>query len=145
MAFRFPLASVLNFRESMERREELALKKILLEMAHVQREIDRLTAELAAAQRMREESLQRPIPAFQLQAMMQEADAAVERKRVLLESLTALERQRAEQTRVYQAAHRGRRMLSELLEQQHELWEQEQARAQQKAVDDVFASRNQRG
>ena len=145
MGFRFPLASVLSLRESMERREELALKKILLDMAHVRREIEHLDAELAAAHRMREESLQRPIPAFQLQSMLRDADAAIERRRVLVESLAALERQRSEQTRVYQAAHCGRRMLSDLLEQQRDLWEQEQARNAQKVIDDVFASRSQRG
>ncbi len=145
MAFRFPLASVLGFRENIERREELALSKIQLEMARVQHEIDQATAELAAAQRAREECMREPIPAAQLQAMLHGADAAAERKKKLLESMAVLEQQRGEQMRVYQAAHRDRRVLSDLLAQQREEWEVKQGRAQQKMLDDVFISRNMRG
>jgi flagellar export protein FliJ len=145
MGFRFPLASVLGFRENIERREELALSKIQMEMARVQHEIDQVTADLAAAQRAREDSMRRPIPAAQLQDMLHGADAAAERKKKLLESMAALEQQRGEQMRVYQAAHRDRRVLSDLLAQQREAWEVKQGRAQQKMLDDVFISRNMRG
>jgi flagellar export protein FliJ len=144
MAFRFPLAAVLAFRESLERREELALTKIQLEMARVQHEIEQVTAELAAAQRMREESMKQPIPAAQLQSMLHASDAAGERKKKLKEALAALEHQRGEQMRVYQAAHRARQVLSDLRAQQHEAWEQDQARQQQKTLDDIFTSRSQR-
>lgn len=144
MAFRFTLASVLAFRESMERREELTLAKIQLEMARVQHEIEHVTAELAVAQRMREENLRRPIPAAQLQSMLRAADAATEQKKKLVETLAALEHQRGEQMRVYQTAHRARRVFSDLRAQQRELWEQNQVRQQQKTLDDIFASRSQR-
>ncbi len=145
MGFRFALASVLGFRESIERREELALKKIQLEMARVQHEIEQVNAELSRAQQMREEHMRTPISAAQLQAMLSGAEATAERKKTLLESLAVLEQQRAEQMTVYQAAHRARRMLSDLQAQQKEAWEQEQARRQQKTIDDIFASRNLRG
>jgi len=69
----------------------------------------------------------------------------MERRRALVDSLAALERRRGEQLKMYQIAHRERRMLSNLLEQQRDEWEQEQARAQQKIIDDLFASRRQRG
>ena len=145
MAFRFTLASVLGFRESIERREELALTKIQLEMARVQREIETATAELAAAQRMREDSMRRPIPAAQLQTMLLAAETVAERKKTLLESLAVLEQKRGEQMRAYQAAHRGRQVLSDLRTQQRETWDQDQARAQQKTLDDLFAARSRRG
>lgn len=145
MAFRFTLASVLGFRESIERREELTLTKIQLEMARVQREIEQADAELAAGQRMREESLRQPIPAAQLQSMVLAAETVAERKKNLLEALSALEQKRGEQMRAYQAAHRARQVLSDLRAQQREAWEQDQARAQQKTLDDLFAARSQRG
>jgi len=144
MAFRFTLASVLAVRESMERREELALTKIQLEMARVQHEIERVNAELGEAQRIREESMRQPIPAAQLQGMLRSADVATERKKRLVESLAALKRQRGEQMRVYQTARRARQVLSELRTQHFEAWEQEQARMQQKILDDIFAARSQR-
>jgi flagellar export protein FliJ len=144
MAFRFSLTSVLGVRESLERLEELALTRIQLEMARVRHEIEKTNADLAEAQRVREESMRKPIPAAQLQSMLQAADAAAERKAKLMESLVLLERQRGEQMRAYQAARRGRQVLSDLREQHLEAWEQEQARTQQKILDDIFASRNQR-
>jgi len=55
MGFRFPLASVLQFRESIEKREELALQKVQFEVARVRRRIDELTEELAKASDEREE------------------------------------------------------------------------------------------
>jgi flagellar export protein FliJ len=144
MAFRFTLASVLGVRESLERREELALTKIQLEMARVQHEIENVNAELAQAQRKREECMRQPIPAAQLQTMLHAADAATERKKKLLESLVVLERQRGEQMRAYQAARRARQVLSDLRAQHLEAWELEQARTQQKTIDDMFATRKQR-
>jgi len=145
MAFRFPLASVLAFRESLERREELALTKIQLEMARVQHEIEQLTAELVAAQRARDESMRRPIPAAKLQEMLHASDAVAERKKKLQETLAGLEQQRSEQLRAYHAAHRARQVLTDLRIQHHDAWDQRQARAQQKMLDDVFASRSRRG
>jgi flagellar export protein FliJ len=144
MAFRFTLASVLGVRESLERREELALTKIQLEMARVQHGIEKVNAELAEAQQMREECMRQPIPAAQLQTMLHAAGAATERKTKLLESLVVLERQRGEQMRAYQAARRARQVLSDLRAQHLEAWELEQARTQQKIIDDIFATRNQR-
>lgn len=144
MAFRFTLASVLGFRESIERREDLALAKLQLEMARVRHEIDLVTEDLAAAQRRREESMRQPIPAAELQSMLRAADVAAERRKKLLESLAALEHQRGEQMRIYQTARRARQVLSDLRTQHRDTWEQEQARAQQKVLDDIFGSRSHR-
>jgi flagellar export protein FliJ len=144
MAFRFALASVLGIRESLERREELTLTRIQLEMARVRHEIEKVDAELAEAQRMREECMRQAIPAAQLHGMLHAASTAGERKKNLLESLLGLERQRCEQMQVWQAARRARQVLSDLRAQHLEAWEQEQARTQQKMLDDLFATRNQR-
>src|ERR1700744_1461099 len=76
MAFRFPLASVLGFRESVERREELALARVQLEMARVQHEIERVTEDLAEAQRKREECMRKAIPAAEVQSMLRAAGIA---------------------------------------------------------------------
>jgi flagellar export protein FliJ len=145
MAFRFTLASVLAVRESLERREELALMKIQLEMARVRHEIEKVDAELAEAQRIREESMRQPIPAAQLQSMLYAAEAATDRKKKLLAALMELERRRGEQMRTYQTVRRARQVLTDLRAQHLEAWELEQARAQQKMLDDIFVSRNQRG
>ena len=145
MGFRFPLATVLRFRQGLEKREELALKKVLLEIAQTRRRIEQLSADIARAEDERENALRRSITAFQLQSMLSEASAAIDRRRVLLESLVPLEQRRVQQMKAYQAAHRDRQMLSDMASRQRDAYEQDRTRAQQKMLDDVFASRAQRG
>jgi flagellar export protein FliJ len=145
MAFRFSLASVLSYRESLERREELALQRIQMEMAQVRKAIDQLTGQIAQAQQTIERVMQKALPAMQMQSMLNQANAAGERKRALLASLEALEQKRQQQMRTYQDAHRSRRMLSDMAKQRRDAWEQERVKSQQKFLDDIFAARARRG
>lgn len=145
MGFNFPLASVLRFRESVERQEELELRKVQLEAAGVRRSIEQATMEIAIAQQTRETALQQPLPAAHLQAMLRAADGAIEKKKKLLAILQKLEEQSAARMQRYQTAHRNRQMLSDLETRQRDSWELQQGKTQQKAVDDLFGARHQRG
>ena len=144
MGFRFPLAPVLRFRESIEKREELALQKVQLEVARVRRRIDELTDELSKASDAREKEMQKCLSAYRLQHMEAETNAALEAKQTLFATLEALQRQRDMQMKLYQAAHGGRQMLTDLLTQTRNEWELDLEKAQQKRLDDIFASRLQR-
>lgn len=144
MPFHFPLASVLRLRKSIERREEMALKASLLELARVHRRIDELTDEMAKACQDREKALRNSTTANRLQSMQIEINAAIEAKQILFETLQTLKLQRDTQMEVYKTAHSGRQVLSDLLAQQKNLYEQEQLHRQQKQVDDIFATRWQR-
>jgi flagellar biosynthesis chaperone FliJ len=77
--------------------------------------------------------------------MLKQTDLLADRKKALIESLAALDRERDIQTRRYQAAHRDRQMLSDMSARKKEAYEQERTRAQQKFLDDIFATRAQRG
>jgi flagellar export protein FliJ len=145
VGFRFTLESVLRFREGIEKREELALQKIQREAARVRRRIDELTEGLAKAGNEREDALQSWMPAFRLKDLQDEISAAVDARQVLMETLATLKSQGDAQMKVYQAARVNRRMLTDLQKQQREAWEQSQLRMEQKRMDDVFASRAQRG
>jgi flagellar export protein FliJ len=145
MAFQFPLATVLRFRKSLERREELALQKVLIEVAQHRRKIEQLNAKIADAEKMREETLRRAIPAFQLQSMLSEIQLATDRRRSLIESLVPLEQKRIRQMSVYQTALRNRQILSDLEQRQREAYELQRTRAQQKQIDDIFGARAYRG
>jgi flagellar FliJ protein len=144
MAFRFPLATVLRFRASVEKREDLALQMLLLEMARTRRQIEQMTTEIEGAHVARSKAMQNPIVAFQIQVMDNDIETAADRKKKLLESLAALDRQRDIQTRKYQAAHRDRQTLSDMSIQQREAYDQERARTEQKFLDDIFATRARR-
>ena len=144
MPFHFPLASVLRLRESIEKREEVALNKIQLEVARVRHRIDELADEMARAWQEREKALQKTIQANRLQTMQVELDAATETKRILSETMQTLKHQRAAQMKSYHNAHRQRQMLTDLFAQEKRAYELEQTRRQQKVLDDIMASRWQR-
>jgi flagellar export protein FliJ len=144
MAFQFPLATVLRFRESIERREERALQRVQMEMARVSRQLDELNVAIAQAHSTREQAMQQTMPAGHLHTMVWEAQAAVERRNFLLATLQTLDQQREKQMKIYQAAHRDRETLINLFNRQRSEYEQRQVRAQQKYLDDIFVARRQR-
>jgi len=141
VAFRFPLASVLRLRKTIERRAEVSLKSAQLEVARARRRIDELTGEMAKPWQDREKALGASTPANRLQLMQVEINAAIEARRILFETLQTLKLQRDAQMKAYQTAHRGRQVLTDLETQYRDLYEQEELRRQQKQVDEIFASR----
>lgn len=145
MAFRFTLEQVLRVRQSIERREELALQRAVLEVARVLRRIEELTEELAAANRKREEALKQPMQAYLLQGMDAEITAITEARQTMFDTLKIVQGQRDQQRKIYQAAHNGRQMLTDLEKEQRDEYELEEVKAQQRTLDDLFAARIQRG
>jgi flagellar export protein FliJ len=145
MGFRFPLATVLRVRESIEKREERALQKIQVEMVRLRRQLEELSAGIANEHLAREDAMQRLMPAGHLHTMLWETQAAIEKEKALLHALESLDTQRVEQMKLYQAAHRSRETLTGMLNEQREEYAREQARTQQKYLDDIFIARRQRG
>ena len=144
MPFRFSLATVLRIRESLEKREERALQKIQLEMARVLHQIEELNAEITKSHEAREHAMQQPIPASHLQMLVWQVQAAGEKRGRLFQELLVLEQQRDQQIKVYQQAHRDRETLTDMSNQQRDIYEQEQARSEQKTLDDIFMARRHR-
>jgi flagellar export protein FliJ len=141
LPFRFSLASVLQFRKSIERRAEISLMSTQLEIARARHRIDELTEEMAKACQEREKDLRNFASATCLQAKQAEISAAIEAKQTMLETVQTLKLQQVNQMKAYQAAHRDRQALTDLRTRQKNLYEQEEMRRQQKQLDDIFASR----
>jgi flagellar export protein FliJ len=135
---------VLRVRESLEKREERALQKIQLEMARVLHQIEELNAEIRKSHEAREHAMQQPIPASHLQMLIWQVQVAGEKRGTLVQDLLVLEQQRDQQIKVYQQAHRDRETLTGMSNQQRDLYEQEQARGEQKTLDDIFMARRHR-
>jgi flagellar export protein FliJ len=144
MPFRFPLEAVLLVRENAEKREEHALQSIQLEIARMLRMVEELSANIARAHADREQALQRPIPALQLHSFLWETVTAAEKKKVLLSRLQSMELERDRQMQKYQAAHRDHETVIDMFTEQQDAYEQEQARNQQKNLDDIFIARRHR-
>jgi len=112
-----------------------------LEIARAHHRIGELTDEMAKACQEREKDLRNSTPAICLQAKQAEISAAIAAKETLLETVQALNLQRVNQMKAYQAAHRDCQALTDLRTQQKNLYEQEETRRQQKQLDDIFVSR----
>jgi flagellar FliJ protein len=143
MAFRFSLATVLRFRESLEKREELALQTTRFEVARVQRLIEESTARIAQKCGSLESAMRRTLQANLLQLTLSELNEAVEERQALLRNLDVLQKKQIEQLRSYRISHNGRQMLTDMFTQQRNAYEQKQMRAEQKLLDDIFAARSQ--
>ena len=141
MAFRFSLATVLQVRDSIEKREELALQKVQFEIANVRNQIEILTATIKNKQSEQEQSLQRPTPARDLQALINEIHCSMNARQLLYNSLEKLTLEQQRRMKAYQTAHAARQMLTEMLTQQRESYDREQLRNEQKALDEVFSAR----
>ena len=141
MGFKFPLATVLRLRESIEKREERALQQLNLEIARVRGQIDELTRQISDAHQAREQALRQMLPASHLHAMLQEAQTADQRKLALLGALQTLGEQRDKQIKVYQAAHRDHETILSLCNGMRSSYEQEQLRTEQRNLDDIFMAR----
>jgi len=144
VAFRFTLEQVLRVRLSLERREELALQRTELEVARVRRRIEEQTEAIAAVNRRRHEALKKPMQAYLLQGMDAEINAAIDARKRALEDLKVAMERRDAQLKMYQMAHNGRQMLTDLEKQQRTEYDLEEMKAQQKKLDDLFAARIQR-
>jgi flagellar export protein FliJ len=142
--FRFTLATLLRVRESIEKREEIALQRAEAESARVRQQIEAMTAEITRAGEAREMALREPIKAHRLQGMDAEINAAIAARSALIETLQTLKERRDAQLKRYQSAYSNRQMLTDLSTQQRNEYEQEEVRAQQKRLDDIFAARIQR-
>jgi flagellar biosynthesis chaperone FliJ len=143
MGFRFSLSTVLRFRESVEKREELALQTIQLKIAQVRRSIEEQAEIIARKYDSVEIAMRHPLQANLLQLMLSELSEAIEEKQTLLLNLEVLQQRRKEQLKSYRVAHGGRQMLTDIFTQQKNAYEQRQLRAQQKMLDDIFAARSQ--
>jgi Flp pilus assembly protein TadG len=128
----------------VQKQEERALQKIVLEMARAARQIDQLTAEIAEAFDAEERAMQRPIPASEVQMLVWKKQAAVEQRTSLERDRQTLEQQRDRQLKVYHSAYRNSETLIQLRDSQRDLYELETVRADQKRLDDIFGARRQR-
>ena len=144
MAFQFPLATVLRLREIAEEREERVLGQILTQMARARNNLAELHAQHAASICRRETELQRPMAVSELHVFYGEMRLLEEKQQLAREQIEKLEALRVQQTRVYEAAHQARELLSDMRAKQVDVYEYELGRREQATLDDNFSSRRAR-
>jgi len=144
MAFQFSLAGVLKLRESVERREYLALEKIHMEIAHTEaqlREVHELRSQL---EERRQAELAEGVPSIQLQGAIEQELALEHRRDAIKAKLKELDAQRQQHVKAYDLARQKREMLDDLRTRQLDAYLRNRAKREQSAIDDLFLSRRKR-
>src|SRR5581483_6201370 len=144
MAFRFALAALLKYRESLEQREYLALEKVQQEIVQVENLIRQCEQQLSAAQARRDRDLKSGVISIQLQAIYQEETALEELQEKLRAHWQQLQVFFFKQKTAYEIAHRNREVLDNLRLKQLDAYRKEQAKREQKTLDDIFLARRRR-
>ncbi len=144
MAFQFSLETVLRVRQIAEDREERLLSQILQQMTECRQSLADLASRRAALVLERERALEVRISAAEL-IFLHAQTRVVEGLQVSGEQhLSDLEKLRAQQMSVYETAYGNRKLLATMREEQQHHFRAEQARAEQKEMDDRFAAANAR-
>jgi flagellar protein FliJ len=141
MPFRFPLQSILNFRQSIEHQQELRLRAANQQVArvrHLVEQIDARRQELHAAQ---SRELGTGLTSAELRFELQCDEELLRHRRELESHLVRLQQLRDQQREIFQQARRMRETLEAVRDQQLDSYKQEAARNEQRTLDDLFLLR----
>jgi len=144
MSFQFPLAAVLNYRESIEQREYLALEKIQQDIVRVELRISQAQNDCSAATQNRLADLACGTSAAALQSAYDYQKVLEQNSEALQALLQELKKKWRQQLASYELARRNREMLEKLREKQLDAHNREQAKREQSVIDDTFLSRRGR-
>lgn len=144
MAYRFPLATVLRLREIAEEKEERLLAQIVHRVVLTKTNLADIAVRREQVMRERESSLKSNLSAAGLQSFYGQLEALELAKQQAEEQLQKLEVLRVQQMTIYSLAHRNRQLLDDMHVQQRGVYDAQRTRAEQKVMDDNFASRLRR-
>lgn len=144
MAFQFSLETVLRVRKIAEDREERLLTQILQQMTECRQNLADLALRRANLLLERERLLEAKISAAELIFLHAQTRVVEGLEESGKQHLAGLEKLRTQQMRVYETAYGKRKLLATMREQQLDSFRAEQARAEQKEMDDRFASASAR-
>ena len=144
MAFKFPLAAVLKYREELEKREEQILEQRLETLACVR-------AKLAEIKQYRQRLLSEREALLGCSVLGDDLHYVAEQQRQISKLEEHLEGQAAaalldyeNQMKVFVAARQKREILNELKTNQHASYKEQQEHREQQAIDEIFGARLKR-
>jgi flagellar export protein FliJ len=144
MAFRFSLATVLRVRGIVEEREEALLQKILFDISKIFEDLERNEAQLAETDASRQADVLKPCIGLQIQASYGEVQQLKQRRKDLATQIRELEQARDRQLIVYEAARRGREILTDMRRKKRTAYDNEASKREQKILDDNYIARRGR-
>jgi flagellar export protein FliJ len=145
MPFRFSLAPVLKLRGALEERELHKLEQTQHQIAGVVHLLESLGHEQSSARINREAALAKGSPAADLHFHELLRRGMNARQSILEKMLDDLQVHRTRHLECYEAAKRGREVLSDLRDRRRAAHESKAARQQQRVTDDSFLARSRQG
>jgi flagellar protein FliJ len=141
MAFQFSLQPVLRLRASYERIERLRLLQIAAAIVQVQNEIASSVQESAKAGQDLRQRLTTGSSGVEIQFETVCEKARLNYRHALVARLAGLRRRHEAQKVVYRMARQKREILENLRERRFHEYQVEQARREQRALDELFLLR----
>jgi flagellar protein FliJ len=141
MAFRFSLEAVLRLRRSYEQRERLRLLALSSAIARLRTALEETKIEEQRVVQRQQESLAAGTSGAELHLLQISLGQQAERRRIIQEQIVRVEQQVEAQQLAYREAQKNRKILENLRDRQLSIYELEQNRREQQALDDLFNMR----
>ena len=143
MPFRFPLQTLLRFRQSLERQQELRLQEAHQQVAAIRQQIARVRQSRAELDLEELRELQSGVSAAQLHFHILVRSLLAKRRESLEGELARREESLRERQQEFQAARRQREAVATLRDGQLRAYTQTEARREQRRLDDLFLLRRE--
>ena len=141
MAFRFPLEVLLRLRQGMERQQELRLQAANHRVAMLRLQIEDVRNEIGNIEARRDPQRESGISAAELQFDLLCRSVLAERQNTLQKQLVEAEAYRRARSEDFKQARLQREVMDVLRRQRLEDYRQEEARQDQRRLDDLFLLR----
>ena len=143
MPFRFPLAAVLRFRQTVERRHEILLQQANREVAAARQAIDELDRTKAEAAARYARELAAGVSAAEMQFNLLCRSTLAQRRSELEKKLAGAEEIRAARRQEFQHAHQQREAVDTLRQHQLQTYTEEEQKREQRTLDDLLLMRRE--
>jgi flagellar protein FliJ len=141
MPFRFPLETLLHFRRSVERHQELHLRVANQQVARMQRWIEHIEEQIGSLHGRQSRELNTGTTAAELR-FNRACGVVLAQQRVSAQrELQRLEQLRDQQKKLFQQARRERETFENLRDRQRTEYERNARRREQRQLDELFLLR----
>lgn len=144
MPFRFSLTAVLRIRESLERKEQLALEQCYRQLFSMQKRLSEQDDHIAQIRQQYEDHLMQGTKAVELHCFVEQRFQAERQRDGIFKELDEAQDKLRQQIESYRSARRQRETVSQVRTDRFADYQKHEALSEQKEHDDLFLLRRQR-
>ena len=141
MPFHFPLQALLHLRQSIEHQQELRLRTANQQVARVRHALEQLDGRIGQTHTLCSDYLARGTTGAELYFIQTMEGSLQAHRKELEHELQHCQHVRDQQERIFRQARRERETFESLRSQQLRHYQRDQARREQRQLDDLFLMR----